>query len=82
MGLTVAAILVVLFVVTILVVNLVRVVDAGAENEEGEKGFWKRKYSTCSNFLMKAFPLTAIKIVVVVWQIVTQVFRVLVSEQR
>lgn len=49
-------------------------VNGGDEGEqEVPRGFWKRKSSSCYKVLLTMFPLTSIKIVVVVWQILTQV---------
>lgn len=55
-------------VLVALVSDLVRVVDDNAPRTD-----WGRRRMDCHRFVKKAFPLTAIKTVVVVWQIVTQV---------
>lgn len=65
--------------------DLVGVVDgdSSVEEEEGEKkGFRKWRWSSCRSSLKKMFPVTSIKIVVVVWQILTQVSVELGQEQR
>lgn len=64
--------------------DLVAVVDGNGSVEakqEGEKGFRKWKLSSCRSCLKTMFPVTSIKIVVVVWQILTQVSVVLDAEQ-
>lgn len=62
------ALVVAVVVLVGLVSDLVRVVDDNAT-----RTVWGRRRSDCRRFVKKAFPLTAIKTVVVVWQIVTQV---------
>ena len=55
-------------------------VDDPAEDEQGaQRGFSKRESSSCYRVLLKIFPLTSIKIVVVVWQILDQVNLVLAN---
>ena len=46
----------------------------GLENEIN-RSEWQRKMSSCIDVMRKAFPLAALKIVLVVWQIITQVRR-------
>ena len=49
-------------------------VDESAEDEqEARRGCWGWKPSSVYKKMLKIFPLTSIKIVVVVWQILTQV---------
>lgn len=67
MGLAATALLVILLLAAVSVSNLVRVVDG--DGEDGEEG----RCSRCYAFAVKAFPLTTVKIIVVVWQIITQV---------
>lgn len=46
--------------------------DEGTEEVARNKG-WGQKFSACSSLLVNMLPLTAIKIVVTVWQIISQV---------
>lgn len=43
------------------------------EDTDVARGFWRQKYWYCQTFLVKMLPLTAIKIVITVWQIISQV---------
>lgn len=61
-------------VAVLVIAELVAVVDEdGAGEEDGARSAWWHSWSSCRNLIVKALPLTAIKTVVVVWQIVTQV---------
>lgn len=66
---------VVLLAVVLIVVDLVRVVDQGHGGGQGGGvlGNWERKFQNARALVAKIIPLTALKMVVVVWQIVTQV---------
>lgn len=49
-------------------------VDSRAERYQNEaQGSWEWAASSTYKFLLKMFPLTSIKVVLVVWQILTQV---------
>ena len=65
-----AVLVVVMFVVVFGVAFLVAVIDRPTS---GRNGKWERRVSNLRNGLVRAIPLTAIKIVVVSWQIITQV---------
>lgn len=85
MGLVLATVVVFLGVVVVVVSDLVAVVKVeGSANQKQEaaRGFWKWRLSSCHSFLAKIFPLTSIKIVVVVWQILTQVTKVVVGTEN
>ena len=69
MGTAVALIIVVLIGVIFVLVDLVRVVDSSTI----ERGKLERRALLFRDRLVKALPLTAIKIIVVTWQIITQV---------
>lgn len=59
-----------------LLVSLVRVEDDGVDatvKGRAARTVWESRISRCRRFSEKAIPLTAIKIVMVVWQIITQV---------
>lgn len=79
MVITVVGVVVMLFVVLIFVSDLVRTVDGEipgavvAVEATRWDTLWAGVFSSCHNIISKAIPLTAVKIVVVVWQIVTQV---------
>lgn len=68
--LAVLALIVAIVVVFVTVSDLVRVVG-----DDGSGTAWGRRRLAGRRFISKAFPLTAIKTVVVVWQIVTQVWK-------
>ena len=59
-----------LVVVTLMVAYLVRVVDHPTSERVGR---WNKRLSDFRDGLVRAIPFTAIKIVVVAWQIITQV---------
>lgn len=65
--------MVALVAVTFLVANLVSVVDTGPPDEAKAQSRWQQRCSLWQARMRKTVPLTAVKIVVVVWQIVTQV---------
>lgn len=74
-GLVLAGMLVTIGVAVVLS-DLVGVVDANGsaqEGEQGPRGFWRWRLSSGYTFLTKIFSITSIKIVVVVWQIISQV---------
>lgn len=71
LGTTVATVL--LSIIWMVVHELVRKVDGGSEEQNGTTGKWLRRRQSCLALLSKIFPRTAVKIVVVVWQITTQV---------
>lgn len=76
MGLVLTTVIVVLALVVIVLSDLVAVrkMDDDAEEKlEGPRDFWTCRLSSFHAFLVKMLPLTSIKIVVVVWQILTQV---------
>lgn len=81
MGIAVAFFMFALFIVVIIIIlDLVGVEGAGTmdvENSHGTQEMKRRRFSSCRHIAMKAIPLTAIKIVVVVWQIITQVCKAL-----
>ncbi|CAM9198733.1 unnamed protein product [Ectocarpus sp. 8 AP-2014] len=75
LGFGVAVLVVVMLVVAVIVSDLVRVVGDEAREEDGDRR--KRRcleavFVSCHTAIVKAFPLTAVKTVVVVWQITTQ----------
>ena len=57
----------------VLLSYLGRGTDEWAEENVAGRNSWERLSLNCQDFLLKILPLTAIKIVVVVWQIVSQV---------
>ena len=72
-GLAVAVGLALLLFATLLVTRLRSVVhNRSQEGVETERSMWKKCWS-CGAFLVNILPLTAIKIVVTVWQILSQV---------
>lgn len=75
-GFGVAVLVAVLLVVAVFVSDLVRVVGDEAREEDDGRGTrrcWESMFVSCHTVIVKAFPLTAVKTVVVVWQITTQV---------
>lgn len=76
MALLLATLIVLLAVVVIVLSDLVAVRHMGGDAEENLRGprrFWVCRLSFFHAFLVKVLPLTSIKTVVVVWQILTQV---------
>ena len=76
MGLGVAVTAVASLVVAVIVSDLVRVVGDEASGEDSERRTrrsWGSVLKYCHTAIVKAFPLTTVKSVVVVWQITTQV---------
>lgn len=68
---TAVVFVVAVLVVTLAIADLVRVVD-----EDGAAApSWKTRMVSCRDRILRAVPLTAIKIVLVSWQIVTQARR-------
>lgn len=68
---TAAVLVVAVLLVALAIADLVRVVDGDANTESS----WKRRIISYRDRILQAVPLTAIKIVVVSWQIVTQARR-------
>lgn len=64
----------VLLVAAVLMKSLAKVAgdDTGEENGVPQ-GLARSRFPSCQGLMLKVFPLSAIKIVVVVWQIVYQV---------
>ena len=60
----------VMFVVSLVVAHLVGAVDRPISERSGK---WKRRVLNFRDGLVRAIPLPAIKIVLVSWQIITQV---------
>ena len=73
-GLALAAGVATVLVVTILLQHLSKVVDdETGEGADGQQGLVVRKCALFQDVMAKVIPLSAMKIVVVVWQIVSQV---------
>lgn len=58
-----------LLVAAVVIADLVDVV----EEQENTSSSWNRRVHSCRNRIVETVPLTAIKIVLVAWQILTQV---------
>ena len=69
-GGAIAVLVVVIFVVALGVAYLVGVVDRPTSDR---RGTWERRFSNFRDGLVRAIPFTAIKIVFISWQIITQV---------
>ena len=69
-GKAIAVLVIVMFVVALGVTYLVDVVDQPISERRGR---WERRVSSFRDGLVRAIPLTAIKIVLVCWQIISQV---------
>lgn len=69
-GTSIALLLVALVIVALVIVDLIQVVD---DNNAGAASKWEKKCTSCRDRIVNVVPLTSIKIVVVAWQIVTQV---------
>ncbi|CAM9485036.1 unnamed protein product [Ectocarpus sp. 12 AP-2014] len=69
-GLAAAVVAVVLLVVAVVATDLVRVVDGDGSTKDART--LKGRLSRVHAFVVNAFPLTTVKIVVVAWQIITQ----------
>ena len=78
-GGAVVVLVVVMFVVVFGVSSLVGVIDRPISERSGK---WERRISNFRNGLVRAIPLTAIKIVLVSWQIITQVKFVVLGWRR
>lgn len=65
---TAAVLVVAVLLVALAIADLVRVVDEDATTASS----WKTRIVSCRDRILQAVPLTAIKIVLVAWQIVTQ----------
>ncbi|CAN0364157.1 unnamed protein product [Ascophyllum nodosum] len=68
-GKAIAVLVIVMFVVALGVTYLVDVVDQPISERRGR---WERRVSSFRDGLVRAIPLTAIKIVLVCWQIISQ----------
>ena len=74
LGLSITAALVGLLLAVLLLRRLGTVVDHGPEGDTGvQDDVAEPKCAACQDFVVKVIPLSTIKIVVVVWQIVYQV---------
>lgn len=71
-GAATAVIVLALCILGLVVVDLVRVVDKDGD-ATSSYGKWVGRISSCRDRVAKVVPLTSIKIVLVAWQIVTQV---------
>lgn len=69
-GASTAVFFVALVGIALVVADLVRVVD---ESKTDTASTWKKRLTSCRDRIANAVPLTSIKIVLVAWQIVTQV---------
>ncbi|CAM9112289.1 unnamed protein product, partial [Sphacelaria rigidula] len=69
MGTSIALLLVALVIITMVIANLIRVLD---ENSTDTASILEKRLTSCRERIANIIPLTSIKIVVVVWQIVTQ----------
>ena len=75
LGLVVAMFVVLAIGAVVLLAQLVRAIDSGCvEETDIARGSVERRCIHWKTVLTKVFPLTAVKIVVVVWQIISQVF--------
>lgn len=73
-GFCITVLLLVLFVVVLVVSHLLQMVGGEARQAPGQpQPWWRGKMSRFRSFLVKSIPLSAIRIVVVVLQIVIQV---------
>ena len=70
MGGAVTVLVIIMFVAALFVAYLVGVVDRPSSDRNGR---WERLFLNFRDGLVRAIPLTAIKIVLVSWQIITQV---------
>ena len=74
MGLAIAMLLAFVIVVAAVSANLMRLIDSENENDtEIARSSLENRCIRLENIVVKIFPLTAVKIVVVVWQIISQV---------
>lgn len=83
-GITSAIAVVALVAMALLVAKLVSIVESGGEAGKNAKlrnggGGWQQRLSKLQARVKKMVSLSAVKIVVVVWQIVTQVGAVFIS---
>ena len=63
-----------MFVFIVAVSNLLQATAHGAEGTEEEpEPVWRVLFSSCHDLIVNVIPLSTIKTVVVVWQIITQV---------
>lgn len=65
-----ALFLVVLVVVVLVIVDLIRVVN---QDNTDTTSTWDRRFASCRARIADIVPLTSIKILVVAWQIISQV---------
>lgn len=73
-GFSITTLLVASILVLLLVSYLVQVVEDGAHQAQNQpRRWWRGKVSRCRKYIVKAMPLSTIRIVVVVMQIVVQV---------
>lgn len=63
--------IVAVLLVAVVIADLVTVV--AMEDQENATPTWKNRIHSCRSRIIEAVPLTAIKIVLVAWQIITQV---------
>lgn len=69
-GVFMALFLLALGATVLVIADLVRVLD---ENDNDRAFAWEKRLASCREKVVAALPLTSIKIVVVAWQIITQV---------
>lgn len=76
-GTVIVMLLVILLMVAVTLSDLVQVMgddeEMGTNEEARAGGSGKHVLVSCQAFVVKVFPVAAVKIVVVVWQIMTQV---------
>ena len=73
-GLAVAMVVILVSVAAVLSAHLMRTIDSGDDVENGvANGSLEQRCVHVENIVVKVFPLMAVKIVVVVWQIISQV---------
>lgn len=67
----VAMLILAILLVSVAIADLVAVVVV--EDQDNRASSWKSRIQSCRSRIVEAVPLTAIKIVLVAWQIITQV---------
>lgn len=73
-GLTATVIFAAVVMLSILFTDIKTVVNENEEQGTEEvRDFWEQRYRSCHTFLVNMLPLAAIKIVLTVWQILSQV---------
>lgn len=70
-GTSIALFLVALILILLLIADLIRVV--GEDDLDGATSTWDKRFASCRAQIADIIPLASIKILVVAWQIVTQV---------